>query len=330
MSGRIHNLWGAAVFAGIAAIELAQPSAVAPLRLEKVIPLEGVEGRIDHLSIDVPGRRLFVSALGNNTVEVIDLRQARRTGTIRGLAEPQGVLYLPSGRLFVANGNDGSVRLFDGSSLQPLKTVPYGDDADNLRFAGGHVWVGYGSGALGELDPEGAKVADIQLDAHPESFQFEKDGPRIFVNLPDSHKIAVVDRTSRKVIASWRAGGPGANFPMALDEAHRRLFVVCRKPARLVVFDTDNGLVVANLPAIGDSDDVFYDAKRSRIYATGGEGGIAVYKQQDAGHYSEIGRIATVSGARTGFFSPDFDRLYVAAPAHGSAAASIRVYAPAE
>ncbi len=212
-----------------------------------------------------------------------------------------------------------------------LNSTSYGDDADNLRHdpSSGHIWVGYGGGALGELDQEGKKLADVKLDAHPESFQLEKNGSRIFVNLPRFRKIAVVDRKTRTVSESWGTGGPLANYPMDLDERNHRLFVVTRFPARLIVLDTDQGKRVAALPAIGDCDDIFYDERRHRIYAIGGEGGISVFQQRDADHYGELGRIKTVSGARTGFFSAELDRLYVAAMKHESQSAEIRVYAPA-
>lgn len=252
------------------AIGLAQSNK--PLRLEKTIPLPDVKGRIDHMSIDVKNQRLFMAALGNNTVEVIDVAHGKRIHSIPGLHEPQGVLYLPDvNRLYVANGDDGTLRIFDGASYEPIKSIKLGDDADNVRFdaAAKHVYVGYGSGALAALNEDGTKVAEIGLDAHPESFQLEKNGPRLFVNLPKSRKVAVVDRTKGSIVATWQTGGALSNYPMALDEDDRRLFIVCRLPARLLILDTNTGRIVENLPVIGDSDDVFYDADRKRIYATG-------------------------------------------------------------
>jgi DNA-binding beta-propeller fold protein YncE len=260
---------------------------------------------------------------------VIDVAHGKRIHSIPGLHEPQGVLYLPDvNRLYVANEDDGTLRLFDGSSYEAIKTVELGDDADNVRFdaATKHVYVGYGSGALAVLNEDGTKVAEIGLDAHPESFQLEKNGPRLFVNLPKSRKVAVVDRTRGSVVATWRTGGAFSNYPMALDEKDRRLFIVCRAPPRLLVLDTNTGRVVENLPVIGDSDDVFYDADRKRIYATGGEGGISVYQRENADHYKEIAKIPTVKGARTSFFSPDLSKLFVAIRAEGSEPAAIRVY----
>lgn len=309
----------------------AQSGTAQLLKLETTIPMPDVQGRIDHLSIDVKGRRLFVAALGNNTLEVIDLKDNKQVHTINGLAEPQGIAYvLASNRVFVANGKDGSVRAYDASSWKPLSSISYGDDADNLRYDAdsGHIWVGYGSGALGEFDQQGAKIADIKLSAHPESFQLEKNGSRIFVNVPRSRKIAIVDRKTKGELGSWGTGGPLANYPMALDEQDHRLFVVTRLPARLIVLDTDHGNRIASLPVVGDCDDVFFDQKRHRVYAIGGNGEISVFSQRDADHYDEFGRIKTLSGARTGFFSPELDRLYLAVRRQGSQSAEIRVYAP--
>ena len=304
---------------------------IQPLRLEKTIELPDVQGRIDHMSVDVKGERLFVSALGNNTVEVIDTKAGKRVKTIHGLLEPQGVLYVPAtDRLYVANSKDGSVRIFDGSSYAPLKTLDYGDDADNLRYDPDHqrIYVGYGGGALAEIDADGNKAGEIKLDAHPESFQLEKGIPRIYVNLPKSRKIAVLDREARTIITTWPLGMMLANYPMALDEADHRLLVVTRYPARLLVIDTATGKTVQRLPAVGDCDDVFYDKAGKRIYAIGGEGAISVFEQQDSDHYKESARITTVKGARTGFFSPDLDRLFVAVRRQGNESAAIRVFAP--
>jgi len=310
---------------------LASAQAAQPLHLEKTIELPDVQGRIDHMSIDVKGERLFVSALCNNTVEVIDLKAGKRVHTIPGLEKPQGVLYVPAAnRVYVANDKDGSVRIFDGTSYKPLKTLEYGDDADNLRYDSGRqrIYVGFGSGGLGEFDLEGQKISETKLDAHPESFQLEQNGSRIFVNLPKSFKIAVIDRAKHSVVATWRTGGPQANYPMALDEADHRMFVVTRFPARLLVFNTETGKVIQSLSAVSDCDDVFYDQAHKRIYASGGEGAISVFEQQTADQHKEIARITTVKGARTSFFSPELGRLYLAVRRQGSRPGSVQVFEP--
>lgn len=301
----------------------------APLLLEKTIPMPDVQGRIDHMFFDQESGRLFVAALGNDTVEVIDTRQGRRLHSISGLHEPQGILYLRDpNRLYVANGDDGTLRIFDGSSYEPITSVKLGDDADNIRWdaEAKRIYVGYGSGALAAVDEKGVKVGEIALDAHPESFRLEAHDPKIFVNLPGSRKVAVVDRKTKSVVAHWGTGGAFANYPMAFDESNHRLFIVCRMPARLVVLDTDSGNLVGKWSVVGDCDDVFYDAETKRIYASGGDGQISVFQQQDANQYRPIASIATRKGARTSLFSPESRSLYVAARRQGSEGAAIYVF----
>lgn len=315
----------------LASVALTAGQSTPLLQLEKTVELPDVQGRIDHMSVDVRGHRLFVSALGNNTVEVIDVQEGKRIKTIHGAKEPQGVLYVPDNdRLYVANRKDGSVQIFDGTSYALLKTIEYGDDADNLRYDSRHqrIYVGYGSGAIAAIDNQGNKGDEVKLDAHPESFQFDKESSRMYVNLPGSHKVAVLDLDKHSVIAKWGTGMAFANYPMAVDEADRRLFVVTRFPARLLVFDTESGKIIQSLPAVGDCDDVFYDKGRKRIYASGGEGAISVIAQKDADHYAGAGRIATVKGARTSFFSPDLDRFFLAVRHQRSQSAAIRIFVP--
>jgi len=306
-----------------------QAQAPSPLRLEQRIELPDVKGRIDHMTVDARGGRLFMAALGNDTVEVFDLKAGKRVRTIRGMAEPQGVFFrVIANRLLVASGREGSVRVLDGSSFEPIQTIALGDDADNLRIdpANARVWVGYGDGALAAIDAKGAKLADIPLGAHPESFQLETNGPRIFVNLPNLKKVGVVDREKGTVVARWSTGDASANFPMALDEGHKRLFVVCRSPARLLVLNTESGGIAAALPTVGDADDIFYDEAAKRLYVSGGEGAIAVYRQVDADRYEQVARIATVRGARTSFFSAALERLFLAVPRNGQDPAALWVY----
>jgi DNA-binding beta-propeller fold protein YncE len=300
-----------------------------PLRLEKEIPLPGVEGRIDHLSADTNGQRLFVAALGNGSIEVIDVRRGERIGEIKGLQEPQGVYYdSKTGRLFVATARDGKLRIYDGNALTLQVTVELGSDADNVRYdqQTGDVWVGYGYGGLAIINSAGQRAGSIALGSHPESFLFEDTGDRVFVNVPRQFGVAVVDRKKRGVVAKWGLGGPLANYPMALDNGNKRLFVGCRVPARLVVLDTNSGRIVATLPIVGDTDDVFYDASKQQVYVIGGEGAVEVFRQRGADHYESVGKTPTASGARTGFFVPNSGRLFVAVPHRGSQMARVLVY----
>lgn len=300
-----------------------------PLRLERAVPLPDVKGRIDHLAFDTDNERLFVAALGNNTVEVIDIKSGRVVREVAGLAEPQGVLYQSkTKRLWIANGSDGKIQIFNALTFEMLRSIELGEDADNIRqdAATQRILVGYGSGAIAVLDFEGNKVGDIKVGAHPESFQLEKNGPRMFVNLPDSRNVTVIDRTKSAVVASWTTDDAQANFPMALDEVNGRLFIVCRQPAVLLVLDTKAGAIVAKLPVVGDSDDVFYDQKRQQVYASGGDGSITVFKQQDADHYSKITQLKTVKGARTCLFVPELSRLFLAVRQEGDNTAAINIY----
>lgn len=301
-----------------------------PLRLVQTILLPNVTGRIDHLAIDLKSQRLFVAALGNNSLEVLDLQGGRLIRSIGGLHEPQGVLFISESRqIFVTNGQSGTVERFNGVSLDLEERVAPFDDADNIRYdpVTRSLYVGYGNGALGILDAaNGQRFASITLAGHPESFQLERSGPRVFVNVPTAQQIAVIDREKRIVVKTWPLTGAQANFPMALDEPQHRLFIGFRKPAKLVVFDTESGKVVASLDSAGDADDIFYDAARKRIYISCGEGFIDLFEQVDADHYKRIVKIPTAPGARTSLFVPELGRLYLAVPRQAGRAAEVRVY----
>jgi DNA-binding beta-propeller fold protein YncE len=305
-------------------------SAAEPLRLVEMIPLQGVEGRIDHFAVDAKGQRLFVAALGNNTVEVVDLAAGKVAERIKNLQAPQGIALAPDfNRLAVANDTDGSVRLVDAATFNPVHVIDLKDDADNVRYdaAAKRFWVGYGNGGLAAIDPDSGKVlADVKLDAHPESFQLESKGKRIFVNVPGPRQVAVLDREKGAVVANWALNEAQANFPMALDEANRRLFVGCRRPAKLLVLDMDSGKSVASVEIVGDTDDLFYDAANKRIYVTGGAGRITVVAQAGADSYTIAGQISTAPGARTSYFVPSAGRLYVAVPHRNAQPAELRVF----
>jgi DNA-binding beta-propeller fold protein YncE len=307
-------------------------AAPATLKLIQTIPLPGVTGRFDHFAVDAKGHRLLVAALGHNTLEVLDIAAGQRLRSIGGLHKPTGVLYLASSnQIAVANGDDGTFKTFDGASYELLKSLTGLDDADNVRFdaKAGTIYVGYGSGALAILAATTMNLTgSIKLPAHPESFQLEAQGPRIFVNVPDARQIAVLDRQKQSVTATWPMKEFQANFPMALDEANHRLFIGCRKPARLVVFDTTAGKPVTDVAISGDTDDLFYDAARKRLYLSCGEGFLDVVAQRDADHYERIERVPTAAGARTSFYSPALDRLWLAVPQRGRQSAEVRAYRP--
>lgn len=300
------------------------------LHLAATIPLPDVRGRIDHFGIDMKGKRLFMSALGNNTVEVFDLRANKRLDTITGLHEPQGTTYVPgANKIYVANGGDGTVRVFDGTTYKLLRVLHFSSDADDTRYDAEtrRVYVGYGDGAVAAIDTADDKVlGEIRVPAHPEAYEVEKGGKRIFINVPNAHEIAVGDWSRKQAVAHWGLGTYAANFPMAFDARDHRLFVVTRRPPQLLVIDSESGTIVAHTAAVGDSDDLWYDAHRKRIYISGGEGFISVIEQWDADHYVPLEKIPTAPGARTSFFSPGLARLYLAVPRRDSQKAELRVY----
>jgi YVTN family beta-propeller protein len=301
------------------------------LKPAQVIALSNVEGRFDHFAADVKGNRLFVAALGNDTLEVIDTDAAKVAGRVKGLHKPQGVAFIPgdSGRIAVAGGEDGTLRFYDAATLKPGPIIDGLDDADNVRYdaAANVLYVGYGGGALAVIDPEHArKVAEIKLDGHPESFQLERRGKRIFINVPEADHVAVIDREKRTVVAKWATGEAKANFPMALDEANHRLFIGGRKPAKLIVIDTESGKVVASIDVAGDTDDLFYDAANKRIYISGGAGAVTIVEQSSPNTYIAIAQVKTAPGARTSFFIPETQTLFVAVPHRGGQQSELRAF----
>ena len=308
----------------------AQPGPAGSLRLEREIPLPGVEGRIDHLSADIAGQRVFVAALGNGTLEIVDLAEGKRTAEIKGLKEPQGVAYAPaSGAVYVASGGDGTVRSFDSHTLKPLHDVSLGSDADNLRMDTAHdqLLAGYGSGAIAVLGLDLSRRANFALPAHPESFQLAPDGQHVLVNLPDSRSIARIDLGSQAVNSAWSHPSCGANFPMAVDKTIHRLLIPCRKPARLLVINSDTGAITAWKGTVGDADDVFLDEARRMVYVIGGDGYIdAVYIRAGDALVSKA-QVPTAPGARTGLYVPEWNKLLVAAPRRGTQEARLLVFA---
>jgi YVTN family beta-propeller protein len=308
-----------------------QAAEAAPLVLEVKIPLGTVRGRIDHLVFDTTRQYLYVAELGNDSVGVVDLKQNKVVRTLTRLHEPQGIGYVKStDTLYVANAADGTVRLFRGADLASVGEIALGQDADNVRVddAAHRVYVGYGSGALAVIDTATrTKVADIPLKAHPESFQLERAGHRIFINVPDAHEIAVVDRAANRVVANWTTDSLRANFPLALDGASRHVFAVFRDPARVGVFAEEDGGLVTSFETCGDSDDVFFDSKRRRLYVTCGEGFVDVFAEE-AGAYRRMGHVGSSAGARTSLFVADLDRLLLAVRATATAPASIWVFRP--
>ena len=310
---------------------------ISSLQLQQQIPVPNVMGRLDHMSSDPKRRLLFVSALGNNSAEVIDTFAGRAVHSITGLAQPQGILYVPDfNKLVIANAENGKVNIYDGTTYQLRKSLDFAPDPDNLRWdpTAKLVVLGYGEedGGIAFIDPQKEQQVGqvLKTGGHPESFQVEASGGHIFVNCPDAGNI--VESIDRKTgaVTKWSLNGLRGNFPMQLDEKDHRLFTVTRKPPMFVVLDTQTGKEVARLRTSGDSDDLFFDASRKRIYVAGGQATISVYQMNDPDHYSLVERVPTTIGARTAFFFTTRDQLYLGVPAKGSEPSQIWAFGPQE
>jgi DNA-binding beta-propeller fold protein YncE len=316
---------------GASAPAAAPSHELAPLQLIQRIPVPGVTGRIDHFTA-YPKRRLLIFAgLGNNTVEIVNTFEGKVIQSIKGLDEPQGVLYVPEfDKIFVANAGNGTVKVYDGKTYTLRKSISLGGEADtdNLRYDEGtkRVLVGI-VGGIAMIDAATETHVDKDLKGsggHSESFQVEKKGSRVFVNVPDDNSIVnVIDRKTGE-LTKWELNGAKANYPMALDEDDHRLFVVTRRPPFVVVLNTDTGKEIARVPVGGSCDDVYFDAERKRIYALGGEGFVSVVQQNDPDHYTLSANIPTTVGVRTGIFYGT--SLYVGVPAAGLEPAQIWNY----
>jgi YVTN family beta-propeller protein len=303
----------------------------APLSVEAKIPLGDVKGRLDHLAFDPRRQHLYVAELGNNSVGIVDLAARGVVRTVGGFHEPQGIGYEPTtDAIYVASGGDGAVRVFRGEDFSALGEIALGEDADNVRVdkQAQRIYVGYGDGALAVIDASTRrKVADISLKGHPESFQLDTAGDLIFVNVPDAGQIAVVARNAQRQVSSWPTGKLHANYPLALDPSKGRVISIFRHPARLEAFDERSGRNLGGIDVCGDSDDVFVDSKRQRLYVVCGEGSVDVFASSGEA-YTRIGRLTTSAGSRTGLFVPELDRLLIAIRASGKEAAAIWILRP--
>jgi WD40 repeat protein len=311
---------------------------ISSLQLQQEIPVPNVMGRLDHMSSDSKRRLLFVSALGNNSAEVIDTFGGKVVHTItEGLSQPQGILYVPDfNKIVIANAENGKVNIYDGTTYSLRKSFDFSPDPDNLRWDAANklVVLGYGEddGGIAFIDPDKEEQVGqvLKTGGHPESFQVEQSGSHIFVNCPDAdNTVLSIDRKTGKV-TKWPLKGLRGNFPMQLDEKDHRLFTVTRKPPMLVVLDTQTGKEITRRRTSGDSDDLFFDASRNRIYVAGGQASLSVYDMHDPDHYSLLERIPTTIGARTAYFFASRDLLYLGIPAKEGQPSQIWAFGPQE
>jgi hypothetical protein len=256
---------------------------------------------MDHYGWDSKRGILIVSALGNNTVEIID--QWKRAHTIEGLEHPQASEYVPGLDRIAVSNQSGKLRFYDAGNYALLKTLDFGPGAntDNMRYdaASKLLYVGYGErdrGAIAAVDPVMMeRREEFRVGSHPESFQLESQGSRIFVNLPDQEAFGVINRQSGALI-KWKVPGNGNSHTLAFDEADHRLFTTALQPGQFLVLDSDSGKLVARLAAVLGVDDLWFDANRKRIYATG-TGAIDVFQQTSSDQYTLHSRISVGAGS---------------------------------
>jgi DNA-binding beta-propeller fold protein YncE len=313
-----------------------------PLRLEQTIFMPNVRGRLDHMDVDSEGKRLFLAALENGTLEVLDLRSGKWVRRLTGFKKPQGVLYIRKlNKLFVASGDDAMLRVFKGDTLDPLDSIHLEPGPNRVVYDPHNdvVYVGYGGkdagehyGKVGIIDAKNDKhIGDIKVSAHPSELLLNKGGSKLFVFMAVANELQVVDTEKLQIVATWRVTSqqPG---DAALDESNFRLFIGTHIPAEMIVMDSRSGNEIAHLATAEGMDGVCFDRRRQYIYVSGGRGlpeGFAyVYHEHDANHYDNVGKIPTREGAGTSFWSPELDRYYVAAPATALHEAEILVFEP--
>jgi DNA-binding beta-propeller fold protein YncE len=308
------------VLAGLTAALLSPPVTAAdppPLERVQTIALKGPSGGLDHLAVDAKRGRLFVANTVNGSLDVVDLKAGRLLKQVPGQAGIRGIDYDPgSDRVFVGNGGGGICNVFDGQSYELLKSIPLGEDADNVRYnpRTQRIYVVHADKELSVIDAKDFTVrSPIALPTNLGAFKLEAGRQRMYVNAKEGN-VVVIDNDKDEVIGRFPVAPAGANAAVAIDEPNHRLFIGCRKNPALVVMDSDSGKIVANVPIPGDVDDLSFDARHGRIYASCGEGAIAAIRQVDADTYESLGTVATVKRARTSIFNPETGQLYLAVP----------------
>jgi len=304
------------------------------LIFQNEIMLPNVKGRIDHIDINIKDKIVFIAALGNNTLEIVDLKKSKVTGSIKGLDKPQGVAYIEKHQeILIANGGTGECGFYNALTLKKTGIIKLVDDADDVCYDAGEdkIYVGYGSGGIAIIDAASHKqVGDIHLPAHPESFQLDIKANKLWVNVPGSSMVGVADLKRLKLINKWSKLLPRANFPMAYDEAQHRVIVGYRLPAKLVVYDSETGKELFMAPMVGDVDDLYWDATNKNIYISGGGGSVNIFKQTSEAIYKQIANIKTRNGARTSLLVNELGLFLIAAREVGDQKAVLLIYKMAQ
>lgn len=297
----------------------------------------------DHMALDLKGQRLFTTPQANKAVDVLDLKTGKVLHMIAGFGNPHAILYREDrNRLFVTDGGIGALRIFDATTYKELKSIKLELDADGIGYdaATGYLYVSNGGDAAGKeytflsiIDTaREEKIGDIRIEAPGlEAMVIDPSSGRLYINLPESSSIAVIDLQKRAVIANWPLTKGKENMAFALDTAQHRLYVGCRDTdvrGSIVVVDTETGKELDRLPIGGWVDSMFYDPKESRIYASSGVGEVFTYEREADGHYKALEAVDTAVMAKTALYSPELNRLFVAVPHLGGTTSKVLVFKP--
>jgi DNA-binding beta-propeller fold protein YncE len=297
----------------------------------------------DHMAIDLKGQRLFTTPQANKAVDVLDLKTGKVLHTIPGFGNPHAILYRGDrNRIFVTDGGVGALRVFDATTYREVKSIKLELDADGIAYdqETGYLYVSNGGDAAGKdytlisiIDTQREeRIGEIRVDAPGlEAMAIDHGTGRLFVNLPESSSIAVIDLRRRSVIAMWRLTRGKENMAFAFDAAQKRLYVGCRDTdvrGSIVVVDTETGRELDRLPIGGWVDSVFYDSARGRVYASTGVGEVFTYERQSNGSYRALEPVDTAVMAKTSLYSAEMDRLFVAAPHLGGSTSKVLVFQP--
>jgi len=297
------------------------------LFLKQTIPMNEVKGRIDHLDANLKNQIVYIAALGNNSLEVVDLKNGKSLHSVKGLDEPQGVVYIPqTNEIMVANGGNGQCKFYNAKTFENTATIDLGSDADDVRYDSieKKIYVGYGNGGIAVVDAvDRQKIADLKLTGHPEGFQLDKQINKLFVNVPDANQIDVIDLEELKIIARWKTEY-GANFPMTVDVSHHIVFIGYRHPGKLVAINAMTGKSIAIADLISDVDDIYFDSSTNKLYASGGGGAINIFSFNNS-KFTQIADIPTKTGARTSLLIPQLN-TFVLAERAGGGPARLQVY----
>jgi hypothetical protein len=305
------------------------------LKVQQNITLPGVNGKFDHFAMDEAGKRLFVAAAANQSVEVIDLTSGKVVDSLKGFGKPHGLAWIArTGTLFVSDGGKAELAIYSGSPLKVVKTISLSEDADDMVYDHATDLLYVGHGGTNPANPAQIAVVDaknqylvtnLHVSAHPEALELDAKSDRIFANIADAGQVVVIDGTTHAINATWTLKSAKGNTLLAYDEADDVLLIGCRAPAKIIALDGKSGRELSTLASSAGADDLFFDRTARRAYLISGEGAIDLANLAADGMLRAVAVTRTVTGAKTGLLNPNNGLLYIGIP--GSLApSSIRIY----